>query len=54
VKILFHGFSDVPWTGWIKEIVDKYLALGDYNLFSVNWYLLAHSPWYNTAVKNAK
>jgi hypothetical protein len=54
VKILFHGFSDSASTTWTRLLKDKYLDKGNYNIFSIDWEMLAMSPWYSTAVKNAE
>merc|ERR1712018_178475 len=53
-KILIHGFSDQGLTGWVKNFKKFYLDRGDYNIISVDWGLLAKSPWYTTAAKNSK
>nr|ACO11632.1 Phospholipase A1 member A precursor [Caligus rogercresseyi] len=52
-KIFFHGFSDFPRTLWTKAFRDHYLSNRPTNVFSVDWSLLAKSPWYTTAAKNA-
>ncbi|XP_071747241.1 lipase member H isoform X2 [Lepeophtheirus salmonis] len=53
IKIFFHGFSDNARTIWTKSFRDKYLSVKPYNVFSIDWELLALSPWYTTAAKNA-
>jgi len=54
VKILFHGFADKASTRWTKTVIHAYLRRGAYNVISVDWELLAQSPWYTTAAKNAR
>ena len=54
IKLLVHGFSDKSSTLWTRKVRDAYLKKGDYNIFSVDWELLAQAPWYTTAVKNAR
>lgn len=53
-KILVHGFSDRGLTTWIKTFKKAYLDRDEYNVISIDWELLAESPWYTTAAKNAK
>jgi hypothetical protein len=53
-KILVHGFSDRGLTGWVKTFKKHYLERDDINVISVDWELLAESPWYTTAAKNSR
>ena len=50
-KILFHGFSDHGKTGWILSLRDNYLQNGDVNVLSIEWHIMAITPWYTTAAK---
>ena len=37
-----------------QRMKGSYHSVGDFNLFTVDWEVLAMSPWYNTAAKNTK
>ena len=37
-----------------QRMKGRYHSVGDFNLFTVDWEVLAMSPWYNTAAKNTK
>ena len=53
-KILIHGFADNGETIFVKALKKQFLNKADVNVISVDWRLLAKSPWYTTARKNAK
>ncbi|XP_059095496.1 pancreatic triacylglycerol lipase-like [Tigriopus californicus] len=52
VKIFVHGFSDTASTQWTRLLKDAYLRFGDYNIFSIDWTILAMTPWYSVVAQN--
>jgi len=54
VKVLIHGFGDSGITSWTDRLRKAYFTTGKYNIISVDWELMATSPWYATAVKNTE
>ncbi|XP_057335592.1 pancreatic lipase-related protein 3-like [Microplitis mediator] len=52
-KVIIHGFKSAPWKSDFIAMKDRYLSVGDYNVFFVDWELLA-DRFYPTAVSNAR
>ena len=48
---LNQDFSDHGKTGWILSLRDNYLRNGDVNVLSIEWHIMAITPWYTTAAK---
>lgn len=40
VKILVHG-KGASVAGWVEELTETYLKLGDYNVIQVDWSILS-------------
>ncbi|XP_057322618.1 pancreatic lipase-related protein 2-like [Microplitis mediator] len=52
-KVIIHGYKSEPWKPHFVTMRDRYLSVGDYNIFFVDWRVLA-DRFYLSAVANAR
>ncbi|XP_042223406.1 pancreatic lipase-related protein 3-like [Homarus americanus] len=50
--VMIHGFAAHGDRDWPVDAKTELLALGSYNILSVNWARLANAPWYPAAVNH--
>ncbi|XP_055381691.1 pancreatic lipase-related protein 2-like [Condylostylus longicornis] len=53
-KIIIHGYNSDMYLGPLISMKEEYLQIRDYNLFYVDWSILATGPCYFSAVHNTR